>query len=100
MADGSPPDPGSPADPRAAAADELARALATAGGERALRDLQRLGFIASPSEPASAPEAPTILDAPRPISIWTPREEAGETVWTRPPRLPLGDHYADVPTLH
>jgi len=99
MADGSPPDPDSPADPRAAAADELARALATAGGQRTLRDLQRLGLLASPPEPARVREEPAAPDGPRPISIWTPREEAGETVWTRPPRLPLGDHYADVPEL-
>lgn len=116
MADGSPPD----SDPRAAAADELARTLSTADGQRTLRDLQRLGLLASPPEPPGAPQAPALAgapdtptlagapdtpavagapDTPRPISIWTPRDEAGETVWTRPPRLPLGDHYADVPEL-
>ncbi|HSC21777.1 MAG TPA: hypothetical protein VLC07_08610, partial [Solirubrobacterales bacterium] len=96
MADGSP----TGSDPRAAAADELARALATADGQRTLRDLQRLSLLASPAEPA--PEAPAERadqEAPRPISIWTPRDEGGETVWSRPPRLPLGDHYADVPEI-
>ncbi len=107
MADGSPPEPGSPADPRAVAAGELARALATAGGQRTLRDLQRLGLLAPPDEPpqssgspSGSPSEPSSgSPAPRPISLWTPRQEGGETVWTRPPRLPLGDHYADVPEL-
>jgi len=80
------------------AADELARALATAGGQRLLRDLQRLGLTAPTAEPV-APRQPPIETGPRPISIWSPREEAGEVVLVRPPRLPLGDHYAAVPAI-
>ncbi len=113
MADGPPPLPLQ--DPREAAAAELARALSTAGGQRLFRDLQRLGIVALPPEPATelpaepaaaaaaGPPAPAPAGA-RPISIWTPRpaaagDAAGEIVWTRPPRLPLGDHYATAPEL-
>lgn len=31
---------------------------------------------------------------PLPIGLWTPRDEAGETVWERPAPGPLGDHWA------
>ena len=30
----------------------------------------------------------------RPISIWEPKTEGGETVWVRPEPGPFGDHYA------
>ena len=37
---------------------------------------------------------------PRPISIWQPREVAGELVWVRPEPSPLGDHHAARRVLH
>jgi hypothetical protein len=100
-----PPAPGDPhdlrhaRDPRALAADALATALATAGGQRLLRDLQRLGLTEPPGAPAAETPAAVAPPGPRPISIWSPREEAGEIVWVRPPRLPLGDHYAAVSAI-
>ncbi len=104
MADGSGSgDGGDAGEPRVRTADELARALATDDGQRLLRDLQRLGLLAGSPEPArrAEPAAPAepAPERPRPISIWTPEETAGEVVWSRPARLPLGDHYADVRTL-
>jgi hypothetical protein len=36
---------------------------------------------------------------PEPISIWTPRDEDGETVWVRSEPSPLGDHFAATPVL-
>src|SRR3954452_25139562 len=35
-----------------------------------------------------------MMDEPRPISIWLPREKDGEQVFERPDPGPLGDHYA------
>lgn len=37
--------------------------------------------------------------APEPISIWQPREDAGELCFVRPDPLPLGDHYAAAKVL-
>ncbi len=39
------------------------------------------------------------MDAPRPISIWTPQEREGELVFERPDPGPLGDHYASRKTI-
>jgi hypothetical protein len=39
------------------------------------------------------------MDAPRPISIWTPQEREGERFFERPDPGPLGDHYASRKTI-
>jgi len=69
----------------------------------------RLGQLTGLVEPGEGQaERPTRAEparppGPRPISIWEPRERAGdgasEPVWVRPPVGPLGDHYATTPEL-
>ncbi|HTQ80271.1 MAG TPA: hypothetical protein VMM92_09760 [Thermoanaerobaculia bacterium] len=80
---------------------ELARLLATPEGRRLARLLQATGTLLPPAPPdppsRPVPEEPLAggPPAPRPISIWQPREIDGELVFERPEPGPLGDHYAD-----
>jgi hypothetical protein len=80
-------------DTRKDLAEELAGRLAE-GGARTARLLQLLGVVDAPAERAEPAGAGGAQNAPRPISIWEPRERDGEWVFERPEPLPLGDHYA------
>ena len=114
-------------DPRETWSRELAELLATSEGLRMARLLQATGTLVPPTAPAAggpggraaggaqtrpsgsnscAPSSPD-LAAPQPpppaglgpISIWQPREVAGEWVFERPEPGPLGDHYAARRTI-
>lgn len=78
-------------DPRRDACDALAEHLATDDGLRTARLASRVG---SPRPPASPSPSRLSPSPPRPISIWTPREQDGALVFERPEPLPLGDHFA------
>ncbi len=84
-------------DARKDLAEELAGRLAE-GGARTARLLQLLGVVAAPEsgeeERGEATATAPAGAAPRPISVWLPRQRDGEIVFERPEPLPLGDHYA------
>lgn len=82
-------------DPRREACDELAELLAQAPGRRTAQLLKLAGLLTAPEPAAPAARA----GWPRAISLWQPREVAGEQVFVRPEPGPWGDHCAIRRTL-